>query len=67
VPTLKLRRALEALLPGQTVLLVADDPMARIDVPHFAQEAGHALAEIFEDAGALSFLITKGASAAPGD
>ena len=39
VPTLRLRRALEALPDGGVVRLLADDPMARIDVPHFAAEA----------------------------
>lgn len=40
VPTLKLRRALELAPPGAVLCLVADDPMARIDVPHFAAQAG---------------------------
>jgi len=59
VPTLRLRRALEAAAPGARVRLLADDPMARVDVPHFAASAG---AEILEQAhadGALSFLIAK--------
>ena len=41
VPTLRLRRALEGLGSGEVVRLLADDPMAKIDVPHFAGEAGH--------------------------
>ena len=39
VPTLRLRRALEALPPGGVVRLLADDPMAKLDVPHFAAQA----------------------------
>ncbi|MFV4649198.1 sulfurtransferase TusA family protein, partial [Mycobacterium tuberculosis] len=31
-PTLRLRRALERAAPGEVVELLADDPMARIDV-----------------------------------
>ncbi|MDP1736697.1 MAG: sulfurtransferase TusA family protein [Caulobacter sp.] len=50
VPTLRLRRALEAAGPGAVVRLLADDPMARIDVPHFANEKGYAV----EDSGELS-------------
>jgi tRNA 2-thiouridine synthesizing protein A len=45
VPTLRLRRALEAAGPGSAVRLLADDPMARIDVPHFAGEKGYSLIE----------------------
>ena len=45
VPTLRLRRALEAAGPGAMVRLLADDPMAKIDVPHFATQAGYAVIE----------------------
>ncbi len=59
VPTLKLRRALEGAAGGSRVRLLADDPLARIDVPHFAAEAGALILEFGERDGALSFLITK--------
>ena len=38
VPSLRLRRALEAAAPGAVLTLVADDPMARIDVPHLCAQ-----------------------------
>lgn len=59
VPTLRLRRALEAAPPGARVRLYADDPLARIDVPHFAAGAGVEVVERDEAAGVLSFLIAK--------
>lgn len=59
VPTLRLRRALEGLQPGQSVRLLADDPMARVDVPHFAGEAGHDLVEMTEDGAGFSFLVAR--------
>ena len=40
VPTLKLRRALET---EARVTLLADDPMAQIDVPHFCNQNNHVL------------------------
>jgi tRNA 2-thiouridine synthesizing protein A len=40
VPTLRLQRALAKAQPGRVVRLLADDPMARIDVPHFAANHG---------------------------
>lgn len=59
VPTLRLRRALEDAPAGALVRLYADDPLARIDVPHFAAGAGFELVDKGEAEGALSFLIRK--------
>lgn len=59
VPTLRLRRSLEAAPPGACVQLLADDPLARIDVPHFAAGAGMELLAQQEVDGALSFLVRK--------
>lgn len=60
VPTLRLRRALETAPPGGRVRLLADDPLARIDVPHFAAQAGAQVLEQSDADGALSFLVSKG-------
>jgi tRNA 2-thiouridine synthesizing protein A len=62
VPTLKLRRAMEAAPPGARLALLADDPLARIDVPHFLREAGGELVETAEVNGATRFLIVKSAN-----
>lgn len=62
VPTLRLRRALEDAPLGARIRLYADDPMARIDVPHFAAEAGASLVEQRDDGGVLNFLIEKRSS-----
>jgi tRNA 2-thiouridine synthesizing protein A len=59
VPTLRLRRAIEAAPPGASVRLLADDPLARIDVPHFAAEAGLEIIERGEDGRVLSFLLRR--------
>ncbi len=59
VPTLRLRRALQDAAPGTAVRLLADDPMARIDVPHFAGQLGLEILERGDEAGVLSFLIRK--------
>lgn len=59
VPTLRLRRAAEAAAAGARLRLLADDPLARIDVPHFANEAGLTVLERGEDGPTLSFLIAK--------
>ncbi len=59
VPTLRLRRALEDAPPGVKVRLLADDPLARIDVPHFANGAGFVVVETGERDGVLSFLVAR--------
>lgn len=59
VPTLKLRKALEGLVGGGTVRLLADDPMARVDVPHFVGQGGHDLLESLGVEDWVSFLVRK--------
>ena len=58
-PTLKLRRALERAPAGATLRLLADDPMARIDVPHFAARAGLEILSLEEIGGSISVVVRK--------
>lgn len=59
VPSLRLRRALEAAPPGACLRLLADDPMARIDVPHLAAALGAEAREHSVEDGVISFLVRK--------
>jgi tRNA 2-thiouridine synthesizing protein A len=43
LPVLKARKRLAALAPGQVLRVVADDPAALVDIPHFCAEQGHGL------------------------
>ena len=60
LPVLKARKRLKALPAGAVLRMLADDPAAIIDVPHFCSEAGHALLEQGEDGAAQVYLIRKG-------
>ncbi len=61
LPVLKTRKRLSALAPGAVLRVIADDPAARVDIPHFCVEQGHGLLEEREDGtGALVFLLRKG-------
>jgi len=60
-----LRRALERAEVGEVVELLADDPMARIDVPHFAREAGHEVVSVEEDGAVLRFKVRKAKPSPP--
>ncbi|WP_299650105.1 sulfurtransferase TusA family protein [uncultured Jannaschia sp.] len=42
LPVLRLRKRMAPLPSGAEVHLLADDPAAHVDVPHFCAEAGHA-------------------------
>jgi tRNA 2-thiouridine synthesizing protein A len=68
-PSLRLQRRLRGAPAGTRVRLLADDPMARIDVPHLAAAKGWTILETCEEDGALSFLIetpsAPGARGAP--
>ena len=57
VPSLRLRKALAAAAPGEEVTLIADDPMARIDVPHLVAQLEARLLAIGETGGVLTFTV----------
>ena len=59
VPPLRLRKALAQAPAGGRVRLLADDPMARIDVPHFAAEVGAEILAREELGDGFSFLVAK--------
>ncbi len=59
VPTLRLRKAMEAAPAGAVVRLLADDPMARVDVPHFAREKAYVVSDAGEADGSLFFVVSK--------
>ena len=61
LPVLKARKRLEPLASGQVLRVLADDPAALVDVPHFCSEAGHALLEQRDgDSGGQVYVIQKG-------
>ena len=59
LPVLKARKRLGGMAPGALLRVVADDPAARVDFPHFCAEQGHELVSADEAAGRLSFVIRK--------
>jgi tRNA 2-thiouridine synthesizing protein A len=59
VPTLRLRRASETAEPGALLRLLSDDPMARVDVSHFAVQAGLELLEMKVDGSEITVLLRK--------
>ena len=60
LPVLRLQKRLREVEPGTVVRLLATDPMAAIDVPHFCAEAGHAYLGADDTANVPAFLVRKG-------
>ena len=60
LPVLKARKRLQAIGSGETLRVIADDPAAVVDVPHFCAEAGHALLEMTDLGATQLYVIRKG-------
>ncbi|MCO4841925.1 MAG: sulfurtransferase TusA family protein [Yoonia sp.] len=60
LPVLKARKRLTALAAGDVLHVLADDPAAVIDIPHFCAEAGHDLIEMSDAGPHQIYVIRKG-------
>lgn len=60
LPVLKAARRMAPHPVGTRFRLVATDPMAALDVPHFCNEKGHVLLASAKDGEELTFEIEKG-------
>ena len=59
LPVLKARKRLKSMPAGSVLRVLADDPAAIIDVPHFCAETGHQLLSQDEADGHQIYLIQK--------
>lgn len=59
LPVLKLRKRLGPLAAGVCVELLADDPAAAVDVPHYCAESGHALVSVSDAADHQIYRVRK--------
>ncbi|TCS65260.1 tRNA 2-thiouridine synthesizing protein A [Primorskyibacter sedentarius] len=57
LPVLKARKRLQAMAQGEVLRLLATDPAAVIDVPHFCTESGHELVGTEDDGETQIYLI----------
>jgi tRNA 2-thiouridine synthesizing protein A len=63
LPVLKMEKRLAVLPAGAELIVLATDPMARVDIPLFCQQNGHDCAAS-TDGEVLRFAIVKGPAAA---
>ena len=61
LPLIRARRELSALATGETLVVLATDPEAPIDLAAFAADEGHAVA-LQEGDGEWQITLTKGAA-----
>jgi tRNA 2-thiouridine synthesizing protein A len=59
LPVLKARKRLAAMQPGEALRVLATDPAAAIDFPHWCSESGNELVAQEQDGEVLIFVIRK--------
>jgi tRNA 2-thiouridine synthesizing protein A len=61
LPVLKMEKRLSQLAAGASFVVLATDPMAKIDIPLFCQQNGHDCA-VSSEADVMRFQIVKAAA-----
>ncbi|HSC17728.1 MAG TPA: sulfurtransferase TusA family protein [Rhizomicrobium sp.] len=59
LPALFARRALARACPGSTVVVITDDPMAPIDVPHMCHEEGYEVIAVEAEDGSARLTLGR--------
>lgn len=59
-PVMMIRKTIRSMETGQVLLIVADDPATKRDVPNFCEHMDHQLIEMETDKTPFRFWIAKG-------
>ncbi|MEE2758991.1 MAG: sulfurtransferase TusA family protein [Candidatus Thermoplasmatota archaeon] len=59
VPVHETKRALATLSPGEILLVMADDPETKIDIPALLSRSGDSLLGVQEEAGEYHYYMRK--------
>jgi tRNA 2-thiouridine synthesizing protein A len=59
MPALLAKKALARLAPGMALTVLADDPMAAVDIPHMCHGEGHAVDSVASRDGYSEFVLRK--------
>lgn len=60
IPVIRAEAALRRMRPGEQIAILADDPIARVDIPHFCGGAGHRVELVSAEPPLCVFLVTRG-------
>jgi tRNA 2-thiouridine synthesizing protein A len=58
LPAMLARKAMAKLPPGTSLIVLADDPLATVDIPHMCHGEGHACESVSLRDGHSEFLLT---------
>jgi tRNA 2-thiouridine synthesizing protein A len=59
LPVLKLEKRVEAAAPGAVLVVLATDPMAKIDIPLYCRQHGHACS-VATEGEVMRFEVVRG-------
>ena len=57
LPAMMARKALARLAPGAGLIVLADDPLAAVDIPHMCHGEGHAVDSVASREGYSAFAL----------
>ncbi|HEY0301927.1 MAG TPA: sulfurtransferase TusA family protein [Rhizomicrobium sp.] len=60
LPALFARRALARAAPGEEIEVVADDPLAAVDIPHMCHGENHTVVSIARDGAVTRLVLRRG-------
>jgi tRNA 2-thiouridine synthesizing protein A len=64
LPTMLAKKALARREAGAALIVLADDPLAVVDIPHMCHDEGHAVESVASRDGYTEFVIQKTRSGA---
>jgi tRNA 2-thiouridine synthesizing protein A len=67
LPALMAQKALAKAAPGAVLTVLADDPLAAVDIPHMCHTCGHAVESVGAKDGYRVFRLRRGVAAAAPD
>ena len=59
LPALYARRALERAAPGATLVVLTDDPLAAIDLPHMCHQEGYLVVQSEKEGDTLRITLQR--------
>lgn len=60
LPAMLAKKALGRLAPGASLVVLADDPLAAVDIPHMCHGEGHAVDGVASRDGYSEFTLRRG-------
>jgi tRNA 2-thiouridine synthesizing protein A len=59
LPALMAKKRLARARPGQSIAVIADDPLAHIDIPHMCREERYDVVEVVREGNATRLIMRR--------